>query len=93
MHITALEISSIVISTNDTHVIMLLIAKFPIMLNRNCGIKLYCLFGLSDNKKTFFINELAAQIGFENCKGLSFFHTFTGCDTVSSFLSRAKQNF
>ena len=85
------EISSI--STNDTDVIMLLIANFPIMLNINCGIKLYCLFGLSDNKKTFFINELAAQIGFEKCKGLSFFHTFTGCDTVSSFFKQSKAKF
>ena len=87
------EISSIVISTNDTDVIMLLIANFPIMLNINCGIKLYCLFRLSDNKKTFFINELAAQIGFEKCKGLSFFHTFTGCDTVSSFFKQSKAKF
>ena len=86
------EISSIVISTNDTDVIMLLIANFPIMLNINCGIKLYCLFGLSDNKKTFFINELAAQIGFEKCKGLSFF-ILLDVTRFRVFLSRAKQNF
>ena len=39
---------SVVISTNDTDIVMLLIANFPYMCDINRDIKLYCLFGQSD---------------------------------------------
>ena len=51
-------------------------ANSPTMYNINSDIKLYCWFGPSDNKRTFVINELAAQIGFEKYKVLTFFHTY-----------------
>ena len=73
------NIFSVVISTNDTDIVMLLIANFPYMYDIN-----------RDSKRTYIINELAVQIGFEKCKGFSFFHAFTGCDTVSSFFKHSK---
>ena len=87
------NIFSVVISTNDTDIVMLLIANFPYMYDTNSDINLYCLFGKSDSKRIYIINELAVQIGFERCKGFSFFHAFTGCNTVSSFLKYSKQHF
>ena len=63
MLITALE--NEIQSIFDTDVIMLLVANFPTMFNIKSDFKLYRLFGPSDNKKAFIINELAAQIGFE----------------------------
>ena len=39
------------------------------------------------------INEFAVQIGFEKCKGFSFFHAFTGYNTVSSFFKHSKITF
>ena len=79
---------------NDTDVVMLLIANYPYMFNMNVGVNLYCLFGPSEcEKKTYVINEIAVEVGFEKCKGFSFFHAFTRCDTVSSFFKHRKATF
>ena len=48
-------ILSIVVSTNDTDVVMLLIANFPHMININSRVCLYCSFGPPDNKRIYYI--------------------------------------
>ena len=87
------DILSVVVSTNDTDVVMLLIANFSHMIIINSSVCLYCSFGPPDNKRIYNINEIAEEIGIEKCKGFSFFHTFTGCDTVSSFFRHGKAIF
>ena len=86
-------ILSVVVSTNATDVVMLLIANFPHMIIINSRVILYCSFGPPDNKRIYNINELAEEIGYEKCRGFSFFHAFTGCDTVSSFFRHGKAVF
>ena len=39
------------------------------------------------------INKISVDIGTELCKGLPFFHAFTGCDTVSSMFENSKVSF
>ena len=38
-----------------------------------------------------YINHMAHSLGQERSKVLIFFHTFTGCDTVSTFYDKGKQ--
>ena len=35
-------------------------------------------------------NQIAVNLGEEKCRALSFFHAFTGCDTVSAFSGKGK---
>ena len=86
-------ILSVVVSTNDTDVVMLLIANLPRMITINSHVILYCSFGPPDNKRIYNIIELAEEIGYEKCRCFSFFHAFTGCDTVSSFFRHGKAVF
>ena len=58
-------ILSVVVSTNDTDVVMLLIANFPHMIIIDSRVCLYCSFGPPDNKRIYNINELAEEIGFD----------------------------
>jgi hypothetical protein len=71
-------ILSIFVSTNDTDVVMLLIANFPHMININSRVCLYCSSGPPDN-----INELAEEIGYEKCmlpQGATQFPAFLGME-------------
>ena len=48
------RILSIVICTNDTDVLILLVANFPSMLQINGHIKVFCLFGTDEKKEHFY---------------------------------------
>ena len=52
------------------------------VLNVNCG-----------SGKFYNVKSISIQLGADVCKALTFFHAFTGCDTVSSFYNHGKCKF
>ena len=56
------------------------------------GLKeLWVAFGQSGKRRWLPIHKLVEKLGAERCKGLPFFHAFTGCDMVSGF--KGKRTF
>ena len=74
---------NVVVRTVDTDVLILLISYFPFMKDNDSQV--YALLGnQATNQKLYHVNKLSCNLGLEFCKGLPFFYSFTGCDTVSS---------
>ena len=68
---------------------LLLVAYTPFIEISN-EINPVCQFGFGNNVKYYSIDDIGKYIGKEKCKALPFFHTFFGCDTVSSFFNHSK---
>ena len=83
----------VVVPTNDTDVVMLLIANFPHMIIIHSRVCLYCSFGPPDNKRIYNINELAEEIGYEKCRGFSFFMLSQDTTLFPAFLGMGRQYF
>ena len=47
-------------------------------------------FGADDSRQLLKINNMCYNFGLENCRGLLFFHSFTGCDYTPSFFNVGK---
>ena len=88
-HMSHLELKNILISTVDSDVIVLCIHFFK-RLDLN---ELWVKFGVRKNVKCIAINEIADSLRPVKCSGLTFFHAFSGCDTVSSFENYGKKVF
>ena len=56
------------------------------------GIESFLVVYGPKDKKIDIINNFN-KLGVSVCKGLAFFHAFTGCDTVSSFYKVGKAKF
>jgi hypothetical protein len=48
-------------------------------------------FGSGTNFRYIPVHDIASRIGPRMCNTLPFFHSFTGCDTVSAFVGRGKK--
>ena len=84
--------SNILVCTYDTDDLMSLLGYYP-FLEILSQINLVYQFGFGKNKKYFSIIEIAQAIGSETRRALPFFHTFSDCDTVSSFFNLGKTRF
>ena len=85
-------VKKVVVKTVDSDVVMSLLAyrhKAGNLLDSN----VYAWFGVGTSACYFNINTIALELGENRCKALPFFHTFTGCDTVSSFFNQGKCKF
>ena len=58
----------------------------------NFSSNVFVWFGTGTNTTFYNINDIALGLE-ETCKALTFFHAFTGCDTVSSFFNHGKCKF
>ena len=81
----------------DTRVIRPLNSISKCQCLTNCEFKgstctVFCKIGLDTNSKIYNININARAIGLNTCQVLSFFHAFTGCNTVSSFFKHSKKS-
>ena len=76
----------VIIRTVDTDVVILSIANF----HQLCLTELWISFGAG---KHHYIpsHQIAVNLGEEKCRDLTFFHVFTGCDTVSAFSGKGKK--
>jgi len=71
----------------DTDVVVLAVATAARM-----GIQeLWVTFGTGRNFRYIPVHEIAASIGPNKSRDLLMFHTYTGCDTVSSFATKGKK--
>ena len=77
----------ILVRTVDTDVVVLAVSIF-----QNIDIdELWIHFGVGTNAKFIAVHEIANSLGPRRCTALPFFHSFTGCDTVSGFYGIGKK--
>lgn len=83
----------ITLKANDTDILVLAISHFSTL--QQYGLEeLFLDFGkTTELRKIIPIHDVAASLGLELCKGLLFFHAFTGCDAVSGFRFKGKKSF
>ena len=82
---------SVIIKACDTDVLVIAASVMPLL--QNAGLQqLWVAFGQGVNIRWIPIHDLLTSVGFERCRGLSFFHAFTGCDVVSAFRGRGKKS-
>ena len=80
------------ILSNDTDSVVIAAALFEKLAEE--GLKeLRVAFGQSGKRRWLPIHKLVEKLGAERCKGLSFFHVFTGCDMVSGFKGKGTRTF
>lgn len=78
----------IAIRTVDTDVVVLAV-RMASLLNIP---ELWIAFGTGKHLRYLSAHDIASALGSEKCKGLTFFHAFTGCDIVSSFSGKGKKS-
>ena len=79
-------LTKVSIRTVDTDVVILAVTAFE-HLNTE---ELWIAFATGKNFRFLAAHEMAVTLGLNKCRGLSFFHAFTGCDNVSCFGGRGK---
>ena len=77
---------------NDTDILVILMAFMPTFLQRSPNFQLRYIGG-PDGSDTYDVNVICSNLGVERCRGLLFFHAFTGCDYISSFYRIGKKKF
>ena len=78
----------VIIRTVDTDVVILSIANF----HQLCPTELWISFGAGKHHRYIPAHQIAVNLGEEKCRALTFFHAFTGCDTVSVFSGKGKKS-
>ena len=82
----------IVLKTVDTDVLVLAIAYCNRLMAND--VNSFCVeFGVGSRTEYYNIIEIVKELGQIRSQALPFFHSFTGCDTTSSFYSHGKRSF
>lgn len=76
----------------DTDVIAILAGIFFELSSMCADLDIWVGFGMSKHFKYYHMNSICQQLGEAKCRGLPFFHAFTGCDTTSQFSGRGKKS-
>ena len=82
---------SILIRTVDTDVVVILLGKYSDILSTYPDAEIWIRFGTETSLQNIHLRSVSEKLGVDMSKGLPFFHSFTGCDTVSSFKGKAKK--
>ena len=77
------------IRTNDTDVMVLSICFSQEIEGLE---ELWVQFGVGKSKRSIPCPAIGSALGQEKSRALLFFHSFTGCDTVSSFFNHSKKS-
>lgn len=80
-------IKRVMIRTVDTDVVVISVSKWDTLQLD----ELWIQFGVGTKTRYIAIHEIASSLGIDWCKALPFFHSFTGCDTTSSFVGHGKK--
>ena len=80
-------IRKISIVTVDTDVVVIALRHF-FALNLD---ELWIEFGVGKSRRFFPIHDCVQNMGERLCKGLTLWHSITGCDTVSMFNGKGKK--
>uniref|UniRef100_A0A1X7TUM9 Uncharacterized protein n=1 Tax=Amphimedon queenslandica TaxID=400682 RepID=A0A1X7TUM9_AMPQE len=78
------------IRTVDTDVVIFL-GMFHALLAINPACNVWVAFGIGKNFQYIHINTVYEKLCEDKARALPFFHSFTGCDTTSSFYGRGKK--
>ncbi|CAB4017001.1 Hypothetical predicted protein [Paramuricea clavata] len=81
----ATRYNNVLVRSPDTDVFVLLL-HFSLTIPA----KLYFLTGVKDRTRILDMEYIVQQLGAEKCKALIGFHSFTGCDSTSSFYGYSK---
>ena len=80
--------------TIDTDVLILVVVYSSHLKSRSSSVLVLCGTGLGTASINYYdVSRIADELGKSVCKALSFFHAFTGCDTMSSFYGFSKSKF
>ena len=78
------------VRAKDTDMIFILVACMPTFRTMNPSLKLMLNFGVGKSATVINLNLLSKAVGLHHCRGVLFFHYFTGCDYTSSFFDVGK---
>ena len=79
-------LSKLMVKTVDTDVVVIAISVY-----RRLGVEeLWVEFGAGMHHRFIPVHEIASTLGEDRCRALPGFHSFTGCDQVSSFAYKSK---
>lgn len=84
--------TTIFVRTVDTDVIVLLVGIYFHFLEAHQNVDIRVGFGTGKHFKCYSINNICLHIGKPRSRALPFFHAFTGSDTTSQFLGKAKKS-
>ena len=83
---------SICIRTVDIDILIILISKFHFLKDLCKDLELKVAFGVGKDFAVYSVNNICSTLGLDKSKIMSIFHTFSGCDTTSSFHGRGKKS-
>ena len=83
----------IYVRTNDTDVVVLLVAFMPDFLDIRDDVKIYATCGVGSGKYSLLINIIADYINLKRCKEMLFLHALSGSDYTASFYQVGKAKF
>jgi len=91
LHALECGAKTVLVRTVDTDVVVLLIGKFS-EFSQHALIDIWVSFGVGRSHRMYHINAMFNLLGECKAKALPMFHSFTGCDTTSSFSGRGKKS-
>ena len=81
---------TMVISTEDTDVLVILCGQFFNLKTSFPQIVLWVAFGMGKHYKEYNINCICETLGAVKSMSLPYFHAYAGCDTYHSSMEKAK---
>ena len=78
------------IRSGDTDVIILLAANLAPLIHNDTKKKVFFQMVSTSSQKIFDVVAMIRGLGVDVSRGLPWFHAFTGCDIVSSFIGKGK---
>jgi len=82
----------VLIRTVDTDVIVIAVGVFFELQRMYPNIDIWVSFGMGKHFENYHINLICHSLGEERCRGLPFYHSFTGCDTTSQLVGKGKRS-
>lgn len=82
---------TISVRTVDTDVAVILIGHYHDLCDAYGSFDLWIAFGMGKSYRWLHISRICNTLGEQRCRSLPVFHSFTGCDTTSSFLGKGKK--
>ncbi|KAG0721985.1 hypothetical protein GWK47_045320 [Chionoecetes opilio] len=80
------------VRTVYTDVLVILIGKYHFLASKYPSADIWVAFGSGKNFLFLHINAICSTLGKEKSTALPVFHSFTGCDTTSSFFGKGKKS-
>ena len=78
------------VRANDTEIFIILMAFMPMFLEIKNTFELTLDSGVGKSREQFNVKKMCQKLNLTDCRGLLFFHAFTGCDYTPSFYGIGK---